>query len=228
VITLATLLTSARALSGDGPSDNYARSENLSNNDGACDGANLIFYVQNAPIAPGGLIQLVVDNTLISNPYSSGAIASVVEATGQIVFTAGHAPTTSLFANYYYYLFPDATWTEFVVAALEQLNFTDTAIESTDQAVQQIPDRFFGALKMLVRYWFAARVAQQTGLWYNQRLQERVDDRDSVSKKWLTIADAAMKNGLLARDDAYRGSGSKESPSMRIRQFQDRPWTPYR
>jgi hypothetical protein len=228
VITLATLLTSVRSLSGDGPSDNYARSENLNNNDGKANGTNLVFYVQNAPIAPGGLIQLMVDNTLIPNPYASASISAINEATGQVIFAAGHAPTTTIFANYYYYLFQDATWQQFVVSALEQLNFSNPSTESLDLDVQAIPDRFLGAVKMLIRYWFAARVSQQTGLWYNQRLQERVEDRDNVSKKWTSIATQAMKDGLLARDDAYRGSGSKEAPSFRIKQFQAKPWTPYR
>lgn len=226
--TLAQLIASARTLSGDGSSDNFQRAENCSNNDGKADGSNLIFYVQNQPIAPSGLVQLRVDNVLLSPPYANPPIVTINEAIGQIVFAAGNAPTTSVFANYYYYLFPDAVWTEFVAAAMSELNFLNTQTHTLDQDVQQVEDKFLGALKLVIRSWFCARVAQQTGLWYNQRLQERVEDRDNIAKKWLEQSKEWRKEGLLARDDAYRGSGSKEHPAMKIKQFQPKPWSPYR
>jgi hypothetical protein len=226
--TLATLISSCRILSGDGSSDNFSRSENLNNNDGAANGSNLIFYVQNQPIAPSGLVQLVVDNQLISSPYSDARIASIDEALGQIIFAAGHAPTTSVYANYYYYLFPDKVWQEFITAALEQLNFFNSGSQTLDVALSTVPDAFYAVVKLFVQYWFCMRVAQQTGLWYNQRLQERVDDRDNISKKWLQNAESVMKQGLAARTDAYQGSGSAAGPSFRIRQFQTKPWSPRR
>ncbi len=226
--TLAQLLASARILSGDGPSDNFARSENCSNNDGKADGTNLVFYVQNAPIAPLGVVQLMVDNTRIATPYSSASIASINEATGTIIFNTGHAPTTSVFSNYYYYLFPDSVWNEFVLAAMEMVNFVNSSSNSLDQDVQKVPDAFFGALKMLIKYWFDMRIAEQTGTWYNQRLQERVDDRDSISRKYTELASASLKSGLIALEAAYQGSGSNAAPSFRIKQFQARPWSPER
>jgi len=206
--------------------DNYARSENCLNNDSPIDGTNTVFYVEKAPIAVGGLIQLRIDNALIADPYTDARVTSIDEATGQFVLAT--APTTSVFANYYYYLFPDATWEEFITAALEELNFYDATTQSLDQAVSAIPDQFLGAVKALTRSWYASRVASQTGLWYNQRLQERVEDRDSISKKWADLSDRLRKSALLMRDDAYRGSGSKESPQFAIQQMIPRPWTPRR
>jgi hypothetical protein len=223
---LAGFLVSVRILSGDGPSDNFARSENCLNNDSPVNGTNTIFFVQNAPVAPGGFISFRVDNQLISNPYTDGRVTSVDEATGQI--TMATAPTTSFFANYYYYLFPDTVWTQFVQSALQNLNFINTSNQSVAQALANLTDAFTPAVQLLVKFYFCSRVAQQTGLWYNQRLQERVEDRDSVSRKWLALGDAAWKNAMLARDDAYRGSGSKEGPAFTIVQMQPFTWTPKR
>jgi hypothetical protein len=223
---LVDFLVSVRILSGDGPVDNFARSENCLNNDSPIDGTNTIFFVQNTPVAPGGFISFRVDNQLISNPYTDSRVASLNEATGQITLT--NPPVTSIFVNYYYYLFPDSVWTQFITSALQNLNFINTSTQTVNAALEQLTDAFVPAIELLCKFYFAGRVAQQTGLWYNQRLQERVDDRDSVSRKWLAIADAAWKNAMLARDDAYRGSGSKEGPSFRIRQMQQFPWTPSR
>jgi hypothetical protein len=206
--------------------DSFARSENCLNNDSPINDTNTQFYVQNAPIAPGGLIQLTVDNQLISSPYTDARVTSITEQTGQFVLAT--APTTSVFANYYYYLFPDATWQEFVSAALEELNFYNATTQTLDDAVSAIPDVFLGAVKGLTRAWFASRIATQTGLWYNQRLQERIEDRDSISKKYADMSDRLRKSALLMRDDAYRGSGSKESPQMAITQMIPRVWTPRR
>lgn len=226
-MTLADLIRSCRYLAGDSPTSNFARSENLSNNDGQANGTNLIFYVNNAPIAPGGVHQLLVDGVRIGSPYTSTAVANIDELDGQIIFASGSAPAGSIFCNYYYYLFGDNDWISFIDTAMKNMNFRSTTL-TLDQDVQNVPLQFIPAVEAYVRYWYAMRVSQQTGLWYNQKLQERQEDRDSISKKWQQIATDAFKNANLMRDDAYRGSGSKEQPAFAIAQNQPRPWTPYR
>lgn len=216
--TLAALLTSCRILSGDGTLDNYMRSENCLQNDSPVDGVNKTFFVNSTPIAPGGTISVRVDNSLLAP-----SAYTVTEPVGQIVMSV--APTTSVYVSYYYYLFPDAVWTEFAAAALEALNLS-SGVPATD--VPLVPEGLLSALKTYTSTFFCWRVAKQTGLWYNQRLQERVEDRDSISKKWQLLGDSQMKMAIEMRDQYYSGAGANFKPSMRIVEHQPLPWTPSR
>jgi hypothetical protein len=224
-ILIDQFLISCRRLSGDGPSDNYSRDENLNYQNSAVNGTNTIFYVRNAPIAPGGVMQLTVDNSLIPQPYNVPGL-EINEVTGQIILAS--PPTTSVFCSYYYYLFDDPTWYEFILAAMQQLNLNSQGEGSLAHDISIMLPGIQGAAKSFAAYWFCRRVAQQTGLWYNQRLQEREEDRDTISKKWLALAETFYTQGIAMRNDFYDGAGSKFKPSFRIVENQPRPYTPRR
>lgn len=215
--TLAALITSCRALAGDGLSDNFKRTENVNDTEYgyAIDGANRTFVVKNLPVVPGGFFRVVVDNAV--------TVAFVpTEAQGQLVFTA--APTASCFVSYYYYLFSDTIWTEFISLALEALNFEDQAGDTTDATL--VPYGLLMALKLYAVSFFCRRVAMQTGIWYNQKLQERVDDRDNISAKFVKLAESNMKAAQAAVLSFYSGSGTDTAPAFRVGGYQPRPWTP--
>lgn len=212
--TLAALITSCRILSGDGPSDNFARSENLLNNDTPINGTNKVFYLQNNPVPT--VTRLIVDNQLTTG-------YTLDTPTGTLTLTV--APTTSAFCSYQYYLFSDAVWTEFINTGLEALNLS-SGVPDTDLAT--FPLGLLQALKSYVSAYFCFRIAKQTGLWYNQRLQERVEDRDSISKKWQALGDKQFDHAMKMRDDFYSGSGADRKPSFRIVQNTPLPWTPTR
>lgn len=216
--TLAALLTSCRLLSGDGTMDNFARAENLLAPDAPINGTNLTFFVQNIPMVPNGFQRVVVDNSLIGSGGYTPA-----EAVGQITFNV--APTTSVFASYYYYLFPDATWTEFIIAGLEVLNLS-TGIPATD--IPLMPEGLLAALKTYAGAFFCYRVSKQTALWYNQRLQERVEDRDDISKKWQALGDKSLASADKMRDEYYSGAGTEHAPAFAIVEHQPTMWTPLR
>lgn len=194
------------------------RAENLKSTDSGntIDGVQTIFNVANFPVVTGKFMTIVADN-------KSAIPAATNEPIGQ--FTLAVAPTSSLYASYYYYLFDDTTWTEFVNSAIEMLAI-GTGNPTAD--IPLVPEGLLGVVKMYVGYFFCMRVAKQTGLWYNQRLQERVDDRDSISKKWASLADTQMKQAIIARNDFYQGSGKKNAPSMAIVQHQARTYVPER
>lgn len=216
--TLAALITSCRTLAADGPLDNFMRAENLNDAEFGfpIDGLNRSFVVKNFPIVPGGVQKVVVDN-------ATTTAFVVIEAIGEVDVAV--APLTSIFVSYYFYLFSDFVWTEFVTSALQICNFS-SAVPITD--VPQIGEAFLPAVKLYAGAFFARRVAAQTGLWYNQRLQERVEDRDNISSKWLRVAESNEKQALEMLNAAYRGSASDQGPSFRVGGFQPQPYTPRR
>jgi hypothetical protein len=217
--TLAALITSCRTIAADGPSDNFMRAENVNDAEFGfpIDGFNKTFVVKNFPIVPGGVQKVVVDNAVVPTAYVA------TETIGQITLTT--APTTSCYISYYFYLFPDSVWIEFIVAALQLTNFS-TGVPLTDAST--LSENFIPIIKAYANAYFCRRVAAQTGLWYNQRLQERVEDRDSISKKWQTQAESWQKLGDQQLVQAYTGSGSDNAPSFRIGGFQPQPYTPTR
>ena len=216
--TLAALITSCRILSGDGQSDNFMRAENLKSTDSGntIDGTNTSFNVSNFPVVTGKFMAIVADNRLTT-------ALTVNEPIG--AFTLTTAPTSSLYASYYYQLFDDVAWTEFINSSFEILAIS-TGVPAID-VVNAVPG-MLGVVKMYASYYFCMRVAKQTGLWYNQRLQERVDDRDAISKKWAAVADTQLKQAIIARDDFYTGSGKRHAPASAIVQHQPRPYAPFR
>jgi hypothetical protein len=216
--TLPALILSCRTLAGDGSTDNFVRGENCNNpeNGNALDGLNMTFSVANFPVVPGGFQVIRVDNTVVTP-------TSVTEALG--IFTVPTAPQASVYATYYYYLFPDTVWTEFVVAGLEQCNIsTGTPILDTTT----VPEGLLVVVKQYISYYFCQRMSMQTGLWYNQRLQERTEDRDNISRKWLALSQATLKAADAMLASYYAGSGTQDAPAFQIGGWQPRPWSPYR
>ena len=218
--TLTAVIISARLLAGDGPTDNLVRNENADNADigNTINGVNKLFNCQNFPLvpAPGG-IQTVVQDGAITTAFTEN------DPTGQVTTTT--APVSTLYFTYFFYLFPDATWTEFVTGALEVLNVS-TGIPATD--ITLVPEGLLPAVKSYSVARFCMRVATQTGLWYNQKLQEREEDRESVSKKFLQMGQEWNKQGNAQRDGFYMGAGTQLQPAMSIVEFVPRDWTPRR
>lgn len=184
----------------------------------AIDGSNRTFVVQNVPVVPAGFYRVVADNAVTT-------AFTATEAQGQLVMNV--APTNSLYVSYYFYLFPDAVYNEFVAAGLESINYEDASLNDAGDIVN-VPPGLLVALKYYVCAFFYQRVASQTGLWYNQRLQERQEDRDPISTKYAKLADSTLKKADAAREAFYKGSGSDAAPSFRVGGYQPRPWTPTR
>ncbi len=216
--TLEAFILSARALVGDGPADNFARLENLNNPDigNNINGTQKIFNLQNAPIPDEGVFQVIADGTTVQP-------AAVDTLHGQLTLTI--APITSLQASYYYYYFSDATWTEFVTSALQNLGYS---INGPTVDVPTVPEGLLPATKLYTAYGFAMRVASQTATWYNQKLQERDEMRDSISGKWLKLAAQYRKDGDTARNDFYSGGGTQLKPSFKILEHEPTNYTPSR
>ena len=216
--TLPTFINSARALVGDGPTDNFARLENMNNthNGNNINGAQTIFNLQNWPVAPGGVFQVIADGQVVTPK-------SVDEIHGQVSLTV--APTLTLQASYYYFFFTDATWTEFIINALQVVGIStnNPAID-----VQNIPEGLLAATKLYAAYHFAMRVSSQTGAWYNQKLQERDEMRDPISGKWLKIAAAYKKDADSFRTDFYTGAGRQLKANFAILEHPPRNYTPER
>jgi hypothetical protein len=219
--TLAAAITSARVLCGDSTTDNLSRNENLDNSDigNLINGSNKTFQVVNYPIVPGGEVSVIADGTLLA--LTTGY--TVNEPTGQFSLVA--APSSTLYVTYYYYLMPDSVWTEFVTWAVQRLNLS-TGNLSTD--VGNVPEGLLSALKLYSVAAWARRIAAQTGLWYDQKLQERNESRDDISKKFLTLGVQWEKDGDNARDSYYNGAGTQLKPSFRVNQMTPRGYTPYR
>jgi hypothetical protein len=220
-VTLADFILMARQSVGDGPTDNLSRLESLNNPDEAgtgvaiIDGVNKTFVTENFPVVSVDL--MMVDGSTISSGYT------IDTTTGTIVF--GTAPQTSAYISYYYYLLTDQAWTDFVIDALARMD------KSTGNPANDVPQLEAGLISPLSSYacgLWARRIAGQSGLWYNQRLQERQEDRDSISKKYLAMSEAMLKDGDIARDDLYKGAGMQYRPAFVIVMHPPRPFTPMR
>lgn len=220
--TLASAILDARSLVGDGPTDNLVRDENLNNSDigNVVDGANRIFSVTNFPVSPlvsGGGVQIVV---------ADGGVLPVAQYTvneplGQITATA--APQLSFHASYYFYLMNDVSWTTFIKVGLERINVS-TGVPASD--IVNIPEGLLPAVYQYACATWAQRMSSQTGLWYNQRLQERDEQRDAISSKFMRLAKQMYDNADKSRDDFYKGSGRENRAAFMIVRHTPRTWTP--
>jgi hypothetical protein len=216
---LDAFIMSVRELVGDGPTDNLSRNENLDNSDlgHIVDGSNRRFGVLSFPIAPDGVVVVVQDGspTLDYNVY---------EDTGVIVTWV--PPAATLYASYYYYLLPDTTWIPFVIKAMEKLNVA--TVDGPEVDLPNVPQGLLAALKSYTAASWCMRIASQTGLWYNQRLQERDEQRENISKKFSDMATVWTKLGDAERDSFYMGAGTQLRPNFRIVQMTPRNYTPSR
>lgn len=216
---ISDVIVSARTLVGDGPTDNLARMENLNNADlgNVINGTNTVFQLKNFPIVPGGEVSFYVDGVALSTGVS------VDEATGVVVFTA--APTISAFATYYYFLMPDSTWEECILWALQRANLS-TGSPYTD--IQNVAEGLLSSIKTYAASAWSNRIAGQTGLWYNQRLQERVEDRENISSKYAKQAEMLSKDGDNQLDNYYKGAGTQFRPAVQIVLHTPKQYTPDR
>jgi len=216
--TLPQFTLSCRTMVGDGPTDNAVRLENLNNVDNGnnINGAQKIFNLQNFPITPGGVFQTVSDGTVVTP-------TSIDELHGQVVLAV--PPALTLQVSYYYFLFEDSTWTEFIINALQIVGLSTS---NPSQDITTVAEGLLAPCKLYAAYHFAMRVASQTGLWYNQKLQERDEARDSISGKWLKIAAAYKKDADALRADFYLGAGRQLKASFAILEHAPRPYTPDR
>lgn len=222
--TLANVILDARALVGDGLTDNLVRDENLNNSDigNVVDGTNKIFSVTNFPVSPfasSGGVQVVV---------ADGSVLPVVQYTvneplGTI--TTNSSPQISIYASYYFFLMNDVSWTTFVKTGIERIN-ASTGNPLLD--IQQVQEGLLPAVYQYACAAWAQRMSGQTGLWYNQRLQERDEQRDLISAKFRTLSKQMFDNGDKARDDFYKGNGSQNKAAFKIVQHPARSWTPSR
>lgn len=217
---LSDFILLARSFAGDGPTDNLARLESLNNPDiagsgiGIINGTNVYFVTANFPIAS---IIIVLQDGVPTDNYTNNP------NTGFLKFET--APAESAYTSYYYYLMTDAAWTNFTQDALSRIDIT-TNTPATD--IQNVPSGLTSALTSYACGSWARRIAGQSGLWYNQRLQERQEERDSISKKYLTMSEAFLKDGDIARDDYYKGAGQQFRPAYAIVQHTPRQYTPQR
>lgn len=214
--TLAGLITSCRTFSGDGALDNLKRFENLNNAElgNVINGSNTAFYVSLAPVTPGGFQRIVVDNSPTTAYTPNEPLGEIVLAT---------PPTTSVYATYYYYLFPDNVWTEIVTAAVQRVNLSTGNLTND---VGLIPEGMLAAVKVFANAFFCTKVASQTGLWYNKRLQERVDDQDNVSAKYSKMAEQNFKRGDAMLSQYY--TDRNQVAAFNIVEHQPKPFTPSR
>ena len=179
-------------------------------------GTQVVFNFQNYPLTPGGLFQVITDGQIVQPK-------SVDEIHGQV--TLNVSPTLTLQSSYYYYFFNDTTWGEFIVNALQIIG-TSTGNLALD--IAQVPDGLLAATKLYTAYHFAMRVSSQTAAWYNQKLQERDEARDSISSKFLKLAAAYKKDADAFRNDFYTGAGRAARASFTILEHAPSPYTPER
>lgn len=218
-MNITDFITQAREFVGDGYTDNLARLESLNNPDlgGIIDGNNKNFVTENFPVQ--AVVSVQVDGATVTSP--SGYTLN--PDTGQITFVV--APTQSAIITYYYLLMPDDSWEQFVQDGIRRLNLSTGDLADD---IQNVPEGLLAALNSYTCGSWARRIAGQSGLWYNQRLQERNEDRDSISKKFSTMSQDLLKDGDIARDDYYKGAGKQYKPGFTVIMHPPRQYTPSR
>lgn len=216
--TLPALIVSARSLVGDSATANYLPAENMNNPDvgNTVNAVNVNFNLVNFPIS--AVVSVNADNNLLAT-----TAYSVTANTGAMILAC--APGESLRSAYYFNFFSDADWIEFITWGLERMNMS-TNVPSVD--VPNVQDGLLSALKTYACAAFANRMSLQTGTWYNQRLQEQIEDRDAISKKYADMAKELTKDGDNQLDNLYKGAGQQFKPAFQILSRPPRPYTPAR
>lgn len=216
--TLPSLIVSGRRLVGDAADSNLQRNESLNNPDigNIINGTNTVFTFVNFPAV--SIVQALVDGAVVAAQYYE------VDFTNGII-TFDVAPVSTAYLTYYFYLMNDNDWTEFVTWALQAVG-ASTGNPLTD--VPSVQEVLLPAVKMYAASLWASRIANQTGLWYNQKLQEREEDREQISAKYTKMAENYSKEADSQRDEAYKGQGKQFQPAFAINQKTPRLYTPYR
>ena len=230
-MTMATLLTSLRAMVHDGPADHTIFGEKLGvlPNGYPVDGSNTVFKLG----GEDGHSTPIVD---LGTPPDAGSVFLTYTATngarrtqtgftisdavnGFITFAVAPTAGIEILADYNYYWFSDTQHTEFLNEAAQ-----------TTQAGVTDPTQVGAGLIQAMMQFAAANFFQARASQYAERYAtsggQAGTSVDVVSKTYLSLAKAATLRGTQYRDEFYSRQGQRNAPAAVIVNYAIDPITP--
>ncbi len=210
-MTLAALITSCRILGNDTPTSNLITLESPI---GTADGTNTKFRLQYQNIVSAS-VYISYGTTFRTN---TGFTVDLTN--GILTFSPAPANATALIADYNYYWFTDTDWTDFLGQAAQLLG------SSTDPTT--VAAGLIQALEQFALYYYFMRRATQYANKYASSGGQAAQQVDSVTKNFLGLANAAMKNGNQMRADFYTKKDAQMNPASATATYQFDPMSPRR
>lgn len=222
-MALSDLITSLRVLAQDGPADHTVFGENLGSITGMpIDGANQNFRLggqdgHSLPVVAGSVYITNVGTTF--RTQSGFTLTDAVN--GVVNFTSAPAVNSVLQADYNYYWFTDAKYTEFLNQAAQT-----TLAGATGPAA--VPDGLREAMMQYALSLFFTSRASQYAERYSSSGGDAGQSVESVAKAYIAMAASARKKGDDFKLDFYKGQGKRETAAATIPTFRIDPITPGR
>lgn len=237
-MSLATLTTSLRALTGDSLDAKVIFSEQLGGADQPAfpvDGSNTTFRLKNAPLSDGNSagsadtvytwVTIVgTGATVRSRLHTLFTVTDYVN--GIIHFVSapnpGSAtPAAGVYVDYNYVWFSDAKYLEFLNQAA---NMTLAGVVDATQIPEGLAEAM---LQYAVGYFWKARASQ-----YADRYQSSGGDAgeqvQTVTQAFLALAKEAQSRGDYLKKDYYQSQGQQNLPSSQDSNVNFDPITPLR
>jgi hypothetical protein len=220
---MATLISSLRILTHDGPTDHVIFSEKLGTRpDGfTVNGTNKVFRLGGED---GHSLPLVASSVFISTgatQRSQSGFTQTDNVNGFITFATAPPAGIDVFADYNYYWFSDAQYTEFLNEAAQtvQAGVADATVIIT------------GLTQSLLQYalasFFKSRASQYAER-YSTSGGEVGQSVEAVAKIFLSLSKEASARGKDYRDEYYTRQGARNAPAQAIGNYRIDPITPPR
>lgn len=222
-MTLAALIVSLRSLASDTTDSNVIFGEKIGDTQFVVDGTNKVFRLRNVPVV--GTVATAA-SVYLTRPGTSYRIQTGFTMTdmanGILTFTAAPTANENIYADYNYYFFSDAKYTEFLNEAASNI-LQDATDDPTTVEAGLIP----AMLQYALAYFFKARASQYQNR-YSSSGGEAGQSVESVAKGFTMLATAAEKRADTMREDFYKRQGQREAPSAAVTNYRIDPITPIR
>ena len=222
-MSMADLITALRKLAHDGPTDHVVYSEKLGvRPDGmTVDGSNKVFRLGGQDGHSLPLVAASVYLTYGSTQRTQTGFAQSDNVNGIITFT--NAPTNGLeiLADYNYYWFSDAQYTEFLNEAAQTISAGVTDATAIIAGLQQ------ALYQYALSFFFQSRASQYAER-YASSGGEAGQSVQTVCQQYMALSKQAAARGATYRDDYYKRQGQREAPASTTVTYRVDPITPFR
>lgn len=220
-MSLATLIASLRTLASDNTDSNVIYGEKIGDTQFLVDGTNRLFRLRNVPLVGANA---GVGNVYLTRPGTSYRIQTGFTITdvanGIITFTVAPTANESIYADYNYYYFSDAKYTEFLNEAASNL-----LLNATDDPTTVVAGLIPAMMQYALALFFKARASQYQSR-YSSSGGEAGQSVESVASGYAKLAAAAEKRGDTMRQAFYENQSQNFSPGVAVANYRIDPITP--
>lgn len=206
-MTLASLVSSLRALAADGPDSKVVLGETLGSAQGLnIDGSNKYFRLTQIPVVEGSVYVTITGSGSGNGFRLQTGFALSDPQNGILIFDTAPAAGKTISVDYNYYYMNDDSMIEFLNQASENLQLSQTPADPTT-----VPN---GLMPALMQYalanFFKSRYAQYAAK-YSSSGGQAGQSIDVVGKGYLMAAEKAENLAKSKRDEFYSRQGQSKS-----------------